>query len=222
MMRYLATIWLLGALPAFAVQEIDVVSGWQRRVMVERSSRDPDARIVVEAVDPPIEENSDFTLIGEGAPGVLRFQKQSKTAIEAIDVHFRTFKKVLRPRLSIAAGTALTPDLFEKIEIETTRGMAQQQQHQMIPESTDLKAYEARWTLGKGQTLVDSQIAKIPLIRRGETLKLRVSTGDIHIMTSARAEQNASIGDVVRVTAVKTKREFSGRLVESGLVEVKL
>lgn len=71
-----------------------------------------------------------------------------------------------------------------------------------------------------GQPIFYSFVKKIPTAQRGELVKVIVGTESLEIATQANIEQDAFVGDLVKVRHPETKKMMTGRLKEKGLVVV--
>lgn len=61
-----------------------------------------------------------------------------------------------------------------------------------------------------------------PVVKMGDVVTVMLVNGDLTMITSAQARTNGSVGQVIRVMNLDSKREFTARVVGPNRVEVKL
>ncbi len=81
---------------------------------------------------------------------------------------------------------------------------------------------EAKQTILEGQFIVSSAIQRTPDLRKGEMVRLEMSSGELSLTTAATVLENASIGENVHVLTAKTKKEVMGKVRADHSVEVNL
>ncbi len=81
---------------------------------------------------------------------------------------------------------------------------------------------ESRQTILENQFVTTSALQKQPDLRRGDTVKLELISGELILVTQGTIQEPASVGDHVRVITSKTKREIVGVVKEDHSVEVNL
>jgi len=122
----------------------------------------------------------------------------------------------------LSPGERLQVDAMRVQEINVAEGMAHEYRGILLSPTEDLTRLEARQTLVEGGFVTTASVRKIPDLRRGDTVRLDVLSGDVSLSTSAMALEPASLNQPVRVQTTKTKREMLGLLKEGGVVEVHL
>jgi flagella basal body P-ring formation protein FlgA len=118
-------------------------------------------------------------------------------------------------------GSGLSETAFRKGELEVTRGPYAEMRGLILAPDQPLQGLEARTTTLEGQPLLRSAVQKVPLVRRGEAIRLKVIAGGVSISTPAVAEEPGSLHDRIRVTSSKTKRTLLVELVGKGDAEVR-
>jgi len=141
---------------------------------------------------------------------------------DLIQTPFTAWKKALVPTHRIYPNSKIKNDDFKTIEVNVATGPAREYRGIMIQAGTDLLGMQTRQTLLENQFLVASAIERQPDIKKGEMVRLDLISGDLTLTTQATANENASVGDRVRVSTMKGKKEVLGVLKEDHSVEVKL
>ena len=122
----------------------------------------------------------------------------------------------------VAPGERLQVEGLRVQEINVAEGLAHEYRGILLPPTEDLSRLEARQTLVEGGFVTTAAVRKIPDLRRGDTVRLDVVSGDVNLSTSATALEPASLNQPVRVQTVKGKREMLGVLRDGAVVEVRL
>ena len=92
----------------------------------------------------------------------------------------------------------------------------------LVPADGDFSKLQTRQTLLENQFVTTSAIERQPDVRKGDSVRLDLLSGDLQLSTQATASENGSIGDRVRVLTTKTKKEVVGTIREDHSVEVRL
>jgi flagella basal body P-ring formation protein FlgA len=77
-----------------------------------------------------------------------------------------------------------------------------------------------RRNLQSGTPLRASWLEEVPLVKRGEPVRLSVSRGRLRIESTGIARQDGKAGQIVRVENPNSHREVLGRVGEDGVVHV--
>lgn len=72
-----------------------------------------------------------------------------------------------------------------------------------------------------GRVLQKTDLARRPLIRRGDLCEVAAIDGSMTIVLRAMAMENGSAGDVVKVRNVETRKEFSAMVVATNRAEIR-
>lgn len=109
----------------------------------------------------------------------------------------------------------------EDFRIETLNvasGPAREYRGVIIYDENRLNQVESKQSILEGQFVVSNAVQKLPDVRKGETVKLELSSGNLTLSTLAIVQENASVGEVVRVFTTKSKREVTGKVREDRTV----
>lgn len=155
-----------------------------------------------------------FTCLGQNEVGEER-------TIEGA-VSFVAKKPVWVATKRVLPGEALTADSFVKREIDISKGMDREIRGLILEGKVDFQKLEAKQTILEGQPLLSHYVQKTPDIRRGESVRIRLVSGEVALSTAGLADEPAYIDGQIHVTTLKTKRQLVGKLSSDLTVEVKL
>lgn len=122
----------------------------------------------------------------------------------------------------IQPGQILAPEQFTIQNVNVAMGMAFEYRGVIVGKETQIKGLEARQTVLEGQFLTSTAVQRIPDVRRGDSVRIQLISGDLVISTMGSVEEPGYLNGRVHVLASKTKREFVGSLLPGGIVQVKL
>lgn len=135
---------------------------------------------------------------------------------------FSAFVPTFTALRRVLPGERLSPEMFSVQDVNIATGQAREYRGVLLPKDTDLSRLEARLSILQGQFPLTTGVQKIPDVRRGESIRIKLIVGGVVLSTLGTAEEPAYIDKQVRITANKTKRQLVGTLKQGGIVEVKL
>ena len=147
---------------------------------------------------------------------------ESAGKTEMIQTPYQAWKKVPMAVRRIYPNTRLKSEDFKTVEINIASGSAREYRGVMMPAETEFNGLQSRQTILENQYVVSTAVQKQPDLRKGDTVKLLLTSGGLELATQATAEEPASVGDRIRVLTVKGKREMVGKVNEDRNVEVSL
>ena len=150
----------------------------------------------------------------------LNFESRSKT--EMIQTPYQAWIKVPVAVRRIYPNTRLKNEDFKTLEVNVASGAAREYRGVMMPAETEFSGLQSRQTILENQYAVSTAVQKQPDLRKGDTVKLLLTSGTLELVTQATVEEPASVGDRIRVLTVKGKREMVGKVNEDRNVEVSL
>lgn len=165
------------------------------------------------------------SLVRENGTGVAEFRYQlagQESVIETEQVTFSAKVPTWIAKKRIRPGEKLNTSDFDSVEVDVSKGIAHQYRGQMLKSDIDLNSLQARLTVLEGQYPLSNGVEKVPTIRKGDVVQVKVTSGDIQLMTQAIAQEAGYEDQKLRVITQKNKRELTGLLKEGGVVEVKL
>lgn len=169
-----------------------------------------------------------LTLLHEKRPGVMAFQvagNNAETGMPALSTGYVAFSAKANayiPKKRILPGEALQREDFMVQKVEVATGFLAEVRGLLLNTDESLVGLEARNTLIEGQALLSSTVQRIPLLKKGESVRLKVVAGGVSLITQGVAEEPGQLNQKIRVTSVRTKRTLMGKLIEGGTVEVEL
>lgn len=152
----------------------------------------------------------DYSVIysdGSSALGQARFSAMVPTFVAM---------KRIRP------GDKLARADFQIQSVNIAQGVAYQYRGVMFSANDSVDGLQARQTILEGQYPLTSGIEKVPDIRRGDVVQVKILSGDIALSTMAVVQEPGYLDQNLRVLTQKTKKELVGQLKKGGIVEVVL
>lgn len=122
----------------------------------------------------------------------------------------------------VMPGEKLSDDQFAVQEVNVASGAMREFRGVILDQATDIAHLQARQTLIEGQPLLSSAVERVPDVRRGDFVRVKIVSNGLTLSAQATASEPGYLNGPVRVLTAQTKRELSGKLVSSGVVEVKL
>jgi len=122
----------------------------------------------------------------------------------------------------VLPGERLVRDTFDQREIDVSQGMARESRGLLLDRGVALETLEARQTILEGSYALSSAVQRVPDVKRGEAVQLRMRSGSVLLSTQGQAEEPGYLEGQIRVMSQKTKRSLVGKLVATGVVEVQL
>lgn len=145
-----------------------------------------------------------------------------KESSQVIQTPYEAWVNVPVATHRIYPNVKLKNDDFRIQPVNVASGPARDYRGVMIASETNFDRMESRQSILEGQFVVNSAVQKQPDVRRGDTVKLELVSGELSLTTQGVIQEPASIGAMVRVLTNKTKRELVGKLKENNTVEVAL
>jgi len=137
-------------------------------------------------------------------------------------IPFRASVSTFVANRRIRPGERLSKSDFALQSVTVSQGLSREYRTLMLRPDADLEKLEARQTILEGQYPLSSGVQKVPDVRRGDSVQIRLVSGAIELVTGGIAQEPASLGAPVRVLIGKTKKELLGKALENGVVEVRL
>jgi flagella basal body P-ring formation protein FlgA len=122
----------------------------------------------------------------------------------------------------ISPGEKLTADMFVLRDVNVTSGMNYEMKGIILPQEEDVSRLETRQTVLDGQFLTSTAVEKVPDIRKGDSVRIHIVSGDLNLSASGIAMEPGYEKDPIKVLVSRSKHELSGTLEAGGVVEVNL
>jgi flagella basal body P-ring formation protein FlgA len=138
------------------------------------------------------------------------------SAVYAAFVPARVSKRRISP------GEKLTADMFVLRDIDVTNGMNYEMRGIILSQEEDVSRLETRQTILDGQFLTSTAVEKVPDIRKGDSVRIHIVSGDLNLSASGIAMEPGYEKNPIKVLVSRSKHELSGTLEAGGIVEVNL
>ncbi len=99
-------------------------------------------------------------------------------------------------------------------DVSTLRGA-------VVTRSRDLLGMRVRRSIPEGRAWQPRYLETVPVVRRGELVRLRLESGGLRIDGTGKAGADGRAGEFIRVLNAATKRYVTGRVDEEGTVHVR-
>ncbi|HBN09510.1 MAG TPA: flagella basal body P-ring formation protein FlgA [Cyanobacteria bacterium UBA8530] len=156
-------------------------------------------------------------LMGEGTVPIQVYRGENlfRTIYPRLNIQVFSFALVSLSRVS--RGEAL-----DSGNVQIQRKRLQDLPSQPLTKLEGLSNARAKRDIPSGTVLTSGLIDLPSAIKSGSMVTVQVLSGDLTILSSGQALSDGQIGQLVRIRNPASKREFSGRVLGEGLVEVKL
>ncbi len=155
-----------------------------------------------------------FELTGQGVDGAQ--------LSDLVQTPYAAWKRVLAPVRRIYPNSKLKNDDFKIQEVNVATGAPREYRGVMLSADSDLSGFQSRQTILENQFVTTGAIERQPDVRKGDTVRLDLVSGDLTLSTQATASEAGAVGERVRVLTNKSKKEVVGIVREDHSVEVKL
>lgn len=162
------------------------------------------------------------TFQGDNTLGEAQFSVYGNQQSAVIAAQYSAFTDVRVASRRIAPGEKINPEFFHTQEVNLATGMPYEMRGVLLPVSEKISQLETRQTILEGQFLVSTAVQKVPDVRRGDSVRIQVISGDLHLSTAGTATESGYSQSPLKVVTTKTRRELTGTLQPGGIVEVKL
>jgi flagella basal body P-ring formation protein FlgA len=168
---------------------------------------------------------ADFTQVDSVVPnarGEARFAVRSAAEDAEGVVTFSAYVPAWIAVRRILPGEKLAPEQFLQQDVNVASGMAYEYRGVILGRDVDVSGFEAKQTILEGQYALSSGVQRIPDVRRGQPVQIRLTAGGVVLTTPGIAEEPGYVESSVHVMSAKTKRALIGRLRAGRIVEVTL
>ena len=139
---------------------------------------------------------------------------------ELVQTPYTAWKKVVVANRRLYPNTKVQEQDFKVVEMNVASGPIREYRGVLIPAEGNFSRLQTRQTILENQYVTSTSVERQPDVRKGDTLRLDMVSGDLSLSTQATASESASIGDRIRVMTSKTKKEVVGTVREDHSVEV--
>lgn len=133
----------------------------------------------------------------------------------SVAIYAKIYRSVPVASESLAPGVSLSEEKYEfrKQDISAYSDGD-------IPSPEELRGATIRRPIGKGYVIIRSALLAAGGVRRGETITIRVIAGTITLTTSGTALNDASPGEMIRVTRNGSTNVFAALLADDSAAEI--
>jgi flagella basal body P-ring formation protein FlgA len=118
-------------------------------------------------------------------------------------------------REPISAGSTFDPSQLESRRIDCLR------ERQALPAAVGDDSYIFARQVPADRLLTWQDVARRPLVRKGDVVDVVASEGGLLVTMKAQAVENGVRGDIVTVRNLETRKDISGQVVAQDRVEVR-
>ena len=166
-------------------------------------------------------------LVEDRPNGTALFEVSGRTTeglerAELVQTPYSAWKKVVVATKRLYPNARIQERDFKVVEMDVAAGPIREYRGILVSPDANLTRLQTRQTILENQYVTTTAVEQQPDVRRGDTVRLDLVSGDLTLSTQATASENASIGDRIRVSTWKTKKEVVGTVRDDHSVEVKL
>lgn len=122
--------------------------------------------------------------------------------------------RVVAPKIDLPAGAILSPEVLEERIVNTPPP------GQAIKSISDAVGLRVTSPVGPGLTLTTYNVARAPLVAKGENVTLVANGSGFNISVPGKAEQDGYEGDLIMVRNTRSGAILKGRLERGKIVSV--
>ena len=126
----------------------------------------------------------------------------------------QTTWRVVAPKIDLPAGALLSADVLEE------RTVTAPPPGQAIKSINDVVGLRVTSPIGPGLTLTTHNVARAPLVAKGENVTLVANGSGFDISVPGKAEQDGYEGDLIMVRNIRSGTVLKGRLERGKVVSV--
>lgn len=161
------------------------------------------------------------TVVDENNRGEAHFILNQDTGQQGMTA-FRAWLPTWVAQRRVMPAEKLSPEIFKIQDVNVAVGMPREMRGLFLAENVNFRDYEATQSILEGQYPLSSGMKKVPDVRRGDVVQIRMISGEVSLSTSGTAAEPAYIDGSLKVITQGTKRELQGKLLGGHVVEVSL
>ncbi len=139
---------------------------------------------------------------------------QGNTTNETVFVRAKIFRDAWIAQEPLTRQTNIDPTTLELRRVDILR------QRDLVPVDTPLEDLMMSRSLPAGRFLTWRDVARRPLVRKGQMIEVAAIDGSLAITMKALALQDGLAGELVRVRNTESRREFAAVVTAQGQAEV--
>ncbi len=145
-----------------------------------------------------------------------------KLVTKIVHLPFEAWVSVPVATHRIYPNRILKPEDFKVQPVNVAQGMAREYRGILASPRTEFQHLQSKQTILEGQFLTTVATQHEPDVKRGEMVKLELTSGDLSLTTQGVAQEMGTVGERIHVLTTKTKRDVTGVVRADHSVEVKL
>jgi flagella basal body P-ring formation protein FlgA len=171
----------------------------------------------------PVQDALTVEFAGEPTPGEATYQVRGAEGFTSEwTISFRALQSAYLAARRIRPGERLSLDAAQIREVNVAQGLARELRNLLLKNDVTIDQLESRQTFLEGQLITLQGVNRVPDVRRGDTVQVRLTASGLTLNTVGIVQEPARIGESVRVLTRSTKREIVGRLTDGRIAEVAL
>ena len=135
----------------------------------------------------------------------------------SVTADVRIHMPVLVAAHALKRGEHVEPTFFEIMESDVTKLRGA-----YYIDHNHLENMRLGRSIGAGDILTDQHIERIPIVKRGELIRIVARGGIFEVTIDGTAMQDGGKGDLIRVKNVDSGKVVRGHVIDPGLIEVGL
>ena len=153
-----------------------------------------------------------------GGIKIFKFELYEKGRLKRrfiVQARVRTFDSVFVAVRALRSGEIISEDMFRKEKIETTflKG-------NYVKNFTKVSGKRLRRFINAGDVLFYDSVEDIPLVRRGEKVRIEVVSRFVRVETTGVAKQDGWLGDKIKVFVNASRKTIEGEVSGKGTVRI--
>lgn len=194
----------------------------------ELSKQFPNAEIELEAQSlRPLRETvgniNSVEVLTKNSKGEAQVRVETDQSSQEAWIKFSAWIEGLEAQRRVMPKETIRRSDFSPKRIDVATGYYSDFKNWIVPaKGFDLDKTEAKQTVLPKTFLLNTQIEKMPDVRRGDTVKLEIISKGLAISTYGIAQEPGYLSGKIRILTKGTKKELVGKILDSGSVEVHL
>ena len=160
--------------------------------------------------------------LADSGHGVASIQVMGGGQSAQVEIPFQAQMQAWVANKRVMPGERLTADSVRLQVVNVAEGVNREYRGVMLGQDSQIETMETRQTILEGGLVLASGVRRVPDVKRGEPVVVKLLSGEVVLMTAGTVDEAAYLNEPVRITTVKTKKQMIGRLKEDRTVEVAL
>lgn len=218
-------ILILMNVATVAVADVDL--SWVDSIQKQIASRYPRAHI--EILGAPKVVSGSFPQkvqkviwLADSGRGMATLQVMGGEQAAQVEIPFQAQMQAWVASKRVMPGEKLGPESVRLQVINVAEGVNREYRGVLLGQEAQIETLETKQSILEGGLVLASGVRRIPDIKRGEPVTVKLLSGEVVLVTSGIVEESGYMNESIRVTTNKTKKQMIGRLRSDRTVEVDL